>query len=134
MPEDHVEHVVEIMGHTACQPPDGFHFLGLYQLHFKMVLFRDVQQESPDMVQTAGFIKHGCGVFNEVNPCPVGFPENGFVRRHFFVFNQGIEKLPALLPAVVNILDRGSQCLGLVLKPENIQILLITVNQISGRR
>ena len=30
MADDHTEHVVEIVGHTARQPAHGFHLLGLH--------------------------------------------------------------------------------------------------------
>ena len=35
--EDHAQHVVEVMGHAAGQPPDRFHLLGLEQLRLQFL-------------------------------------------------------------------------------------------------
>ena len=39
MPEDHPQHVVEIVGHAARQPAHRFHLLGLQQLRLERILF-----------------------------------------------------------------------------------------------
>ncbi len=39
MPQNHPQHIVEIMGHSSCQPAHGFHFLCLGELALEFFPF-----------------------------------------------------------------------------------------------
>ena len=35
MPENHGQHIVEVVGNTSCELPDKLHFLSMLQLHLE---------------------------------------------------------------------------------------------------
>ena len=50
-PDDAGQHVVEIMGNTACQLPDDIHFVGLEQLLFHVFLLGDVHGDAEQIAR-----------------------------------------------------------------------------------
>ena len=73
-PENHGQQIVEVVGHAAGQPSDGFHLLRLLILLLQCVAFGDVQGDADGA--------HGLAVLAEEHTARAAQPSHGAVRAN----------------------------------------------------
>ena len=59
MPDDHPQHVVEVVGHAASQPPHRFHLVGLAELVFELGLVGDIAFDGNVIDDFSRGVAHG---------------------------------------------------------------------------
>ena len=72
---NHREKIVEIMRHAAGEIADGFHFLGMHQLHFGQTALADIR-----IRRHPAAIRHGLVRYGKCPDCAFAF---GFGHRAF---------------------------------------------------